>query len=122
MSLAELLRTHTSQELTEWMAYEQVTGPLGPERADVHMAILAATIANTARGKGRKARPKDFLPKWDQGGRMDWQDMLTAVKAMNRSFGGADLTDGGDDGNPGRVAGGGRDRHPGADRRRGRRR
>lgn len=93
MSVAELLRTHSSAELTEWMAYESVTGPIGPERFDVLNAILAATVANTARAKGRKAEPKDFIPEWDQGQSMGWEEMLTAAKAMNRSLGGTDLTD-----------------------------
>ncbi|MEU3600876.1 hypothetical protein ABZ714_19455 [Streptomyces sp. NPDC006798] len=79
------------------MAYERVTGPLGPERLDLLFATLTATVANTARGKGQRARdPKDFLPKWDQGAPgMEWEEMLTAVTAMNRALGGTDLTGGG---------------------------
>ncbi|MGW3627281.1 phage tail assembly protein T [Streptomyces sp. NPDC000880] len=124
--MRELLARCSSRELTEWMAYERISGPLGPERADLHMAILAATVSNTARGKGRKAEPKDFLPQWDQGAKqsMNWEDMLAAVKTMNRRLGGADLTQegGGDDGaDPGGTAGGRRDRHGGADHRRARR-
>ncbi|MET9516383.1 hypothetical protein [Streptomyces sp. NPDC002994] len=120
MSVAELLRTHTSEELTGWIAYEQVTGPLGPERMDVLVAILAATVSNTARAKGRKAEPKDFIPKWDQGAKqsMSWEEMLAAVKAINRRMGGTDLTaeGGGDDGDSGGAAGRDRDRHAGADK------
>ncbi|MFD3657036.1 hypothetical protein [Streptomyces sp. NPDC058620] len=87
-----------SAELTEWMAYEQINGPLGPERQDVQFAILTATVANTARGKGQSAKePKDFIPKWDQGAAeaSDWTQMLTTVKAMNRRLRGTDLTEGG---------------------------
>ncbi|MFE2936661.1 hypothetical protein [Streptomyces sp. NPDC059278] len=91
--MAELLRTHTSQELTEWIAYERVTGPLGPERHDALCGILAATVSNAARGKGQPARsPADFIPKWDQDAGPDWQQMLASAKAMNRRFGGEDLT------------------------------
>ena len=94
MSVTELLRTHSSEELTEWMAYENVAGPIGPERFDVLNAILAATVANTARAKGRKAEPKDFIPEWDQNTPgMGVEEMLAAAKAMNRSLGGTDLTD-----------------------------
>lgn len=107
MTVGELLSRITSEELTEWMAYEQVTGPLGAERDDILMAILAATIANTNRGKrGRRARPKDFLPTWDQARKvMPWQDMLAAVKRINAQLGGTDLTEGGtaSDGDPGRA-------------------
>ncbi|MFH9269187.1 hypothetical protein ACH4KN_33790 [Streptomyces sp. NPDC017546] len=83
-----------SAELAEWMAYEHVTGPLGPERGDVLHGILAATVANANRGKGKKADPKDFIPTWDQGARKqggDWQQMLAQVQAMNRRLGGTDL-------------------------------
>ncbi|WP_240503007.1 phage tail assembly protein T [Streptomyces prasinopilosus] len=92
--MRELLARTTSAELTEWMAYERVTGPLGPERLDLLHGILSATVANAARGKGKKATPKDFIPEWDQGpkGPMEWRQMLTAVKAYNRRIGGTDST------------------------------
>lgn len=86
-----------SAELAEWMAYEHVAGPLGPERGDMLHGILAATVANANRGKGKKAEPKDFIPTWDQGARkqpVDWQQMLTQVQAMNRRLGGTDLREG----------------------------
>lgn len=111
MSVAELLATHSSAELTEWMAYEQITGPIGGEREDILTAILAATVANTARGKrGRKAKVQDFLPKWDRHKRASWQDMLATVRQINSALGGTDKTGGGDGGgDAGRTAG--RDRH-----------
>ncbi|MEU2992893.1 hypothetical protein ABZ772_21545 [Streptomyces griseoincarnatus] len=92
--MPELLARTSSAELTEWMAYERVTGPLGPERLDALVATLAATVANTARAKGRKAEPTDFMPKWDQGdkGLTDVQQMLAAVKSYNRQIGGTDST------------------------------
>nr|WP_232788979.1 hypothetical protein [Streptomyces odonnellii] len=78
------------------MAYENVTGLIGGERLDGLVAMLAATVANTARSKGTKAQPKDFLPKWDRGAPADWQQMLATVRAMNSRFGGTDHTIGGD--------------------------
>ncbi|NUP21614.1 MAG: DUF4035 domain-containing protein [Streptomyces sp.] len=119
MSVAELLATHSSAELTEWIAYEQITGPIGQARDDILMAVLAATISNANRSKGRKARATDFLPKWDRfKKRMGWQDMLTAVKSINRTLGGDDLTRGGEHGSPLGTPGQARYRQPGADRRR----
>lgn len=112
--MPELLARCTSAELTEWMAYEHVAGPLGPERQDVLHAILAATVSNTARGKGRKAEPKDFMPKWDQGAKRvpaDWQQMLATVKTMNRRMGGSNEQEGNGDGDPGRAPRINRDRH-----------
>lgn len=97
--MPELLTRCTSAELAEWMAYEQVTGPLGPERLDLLFGILTATVSNGSRGKGQRAKePKDFIPAWDQGARRqsaDWQQMLAQVKAMNARLGGADLREGG---------------------------
>ncbi|GFH38919.1 hypothetical protein SCWH03_51820 [Streptomyces pacificus] len=96
------------------MAYEKISGPLGPERMDGLLAMLCATVSNTARGKGRKATPKDFLPQWDRGPKeaMDWQSMLAAAKAMNRRLGGTDLTEGGGDrDHPRRAARHHRDQH-----------
>ncbi|MFJ2707856.1 hypothetical protein ACIO3R_32350 [Streptomyces sp. NPDC087428] len=93
-----MLADITSAEITEWMAYEQISGPLGPERSDVLSSILAATVANTARGKGQRAKePGDFLPKWDQGAAAkggDWEQMLTTVKSLTRRLHGNDLTEG----------------------------
>ena len=105
---------HTSADLADWMAYEQVTGPIGPERQDLLFSILAATVSNTARGKGRKAEPKDFLPKWDQGAKRepaDWQQMLATVKTMNRRMGGTNEQEGDGHGDPGRAPRINRDRH-----------
>lgn len=93
-----MLADMDSAEITEWMAYEQISGPLGPERIDVLASIMAATTANTARGKGQSAKePKDFLPEWDQGaesGPGDWQQMLATAKSLTRRLGGNDLTEG----------------------------
>jgi hypothetical protein len=95
----ELLASTTSEELTEWMAYEQLTGTIGPERGDVLHGILTATVANTVRGKNRRpARPRDFIPQWAGKLAQDWTEMLAAVRQANRQLGGTDQTEGGTDG------------------------
>ena len=97
--MPELLARCTSAELAEWMAYERVSGPLGPERQDLLFGILTATVSNASRGKGQRPKePKDFIPKWDQGAKRepaDWRQMLAQVKSMNARLGGADLRQGG---------------------------
>lgn len=96
--MPELLARCSSEELTEWMAYEHVAGLLGAERLDALFAVLTATVSNTARGKGQRAKePKDFLPKWDQGAgkeSADWQQMLAVAKQFTRRAGGTDRTGG----------------------------
>ncbi|MCX4686760.1 hypothetical protein OG401_21005 [Kitasatospora purpeofusca] len=74
------------------MAYERLTGPLGPERGDVLHGILTAVTHNTAARK--KRAPKDFIPKWTRGPRraQPWQDMLAVVRAANTALGGTDRT------------------------------
>lgn len=39
-SVEELLVTVSSHELAEWMAYERVTGPIGPDWRDNAMAAI----------------------------------------------------------------------------------
>jgi hypothetical protein len=94
----ELLASCSSEELTEWIAYEQLTGTIGPERGDVLHGILTATVANTVRGKNRRAaRPRDFIPQWAGKLAQDWTEMLAAVRQANRQLGGDDRTEGGTD-------------------------
>jgi hypothetical protein len=81
--------------LTEWEAYERATGPLDVgERLDQLFGMLQATIANVNRSK--KTRPykaEQFVPEWGSGSRssapMSGEDMLRAVKRINRGMGGS---------------------------------
>lgn len=59
----------TWREFRTWSAYEALTGPLGPERADYQAALVAHVVANAApRKKGAKPYKLDqFLLKWDRG-------------------------------------------------------
>lgn len=91
MPVGEMLARTTSAELTEWMAYEQMTGPLGPERMDILAAQLCAVVANANRDrKSRAAKPKDFLPNWDRGKGepQTWQQTKGIAQALNAAFGG----------------------------------
>lgn len=66
MSVRRMLAEIDSRELTEWMAYEKFAGPLGGERGDLHAAMVAATVANTVRGKKPPVKVSSFVPKWDR--------------------------------------------------------
>jgi hypothetical protein len=62
MTRGELLHRMSASELAYWAAYFDQE-PWGEERADLRSAIVASTIANVNRGKGRKPfRPRDFMP------------------------------------------------------------
>ncbi|WP_111166113.1 phage tail assembly protein T [Spongiactinospora gelatinilytica] len=55
----------SSRELTEWRAYERLTGPLGQQRDDNLAARTAFYIVSALSGdKGRKPKFSDFLPNW----------------------------------------------------------
>lgn len=92
MTKRRLLAELDSHELTEWIAYEQVHGPLGAARDDFLTALLAAVVANASpnRRKGRPpSTPKDFMPKWDQDQpKQTWQEQLAVVHQLNTALGG----------------------------------
>lgn len=90
MTVAELDYRMGSAELTEWMAYENMTGPLGRRRHDIQAATIAATIANANRGKGgRKAKISDFLVSYGRQASTPEQ-MLEKIKNINRAMGGVE--------------------------------
>lgn len=62
-TVRELLGEMDSRELTEWMAFDRVE-PIGGRRSDFQAAIIASTVANSNRGKGRALKPDDFVPEY----------------------------------------------------------
>jgi len=55
-----LLAELPQRTLLEWIAYYELE-PWGEDRADVRAAIVASTVYNVARGRGRARPPRDFL-------------------------------------------------------------
>lgn len=54
-----------SREVTEWLAYEDVNGPLGQERLDYLAGLVAATAVNVWKGKEeRPLGPLDLVEDW----------------------------------------------------------
>ena len=62
-TVRELLGAMDSHELTEWMAFDLVD-PIGGLRGDIQAAIVASTVANANRGKGKALKPTDFIPEY----------------------------------------------------------
>lgn len=83
-----MLAGMSSLELSEWMAYEKITGPLDERlRGDISAGIVAATVANSASSKS-KLKPSDFLPAWFRRKKKPeeiWQDVLKANAALGGS-------------------------------------
>lgn len=84
-----MLSRMSSREITEWVAYERIAGPLGPERLDILAGVISATVANSQSKK--KHKPADFIPQWDQRRGQTWQEQLAAVRAANRALGGTEV-------------------------------
>lgn len=90
MTVADLDARMGSAELTEWMAVERITGPFGRRRADIQAAIVAATVANSNRGKGGKRfKVSDFLLPYGVE-RKGPEEMLAAIRGINQSMGGVE--------------------------------
>ncbi|MFE3855308.1 DUF4035 domain-containing protein [Streptomyces griseorubiginosus] len=87
MTVADLDMRLGSAELTEWMAYEKITGPLGRRRHDIQAATIASTVANANRGKGKRFEVRDFVPSYGLE-RQGPLEMLAAIRGINKSMGG----------------------------------
>ena len=60
-----MLSRITASQFREWMAYMAIE-PWGEARADLRAGIVAAAVTNAHRVKGKAAKPKDFMPKFDR--------------------------------------------------------
>jgi hypothetical protein len=87
MPVRELLARTTSRELTEWQAYERVTGPLDLRlRTEIAASIVAATVHN-ASGTKTRAKAADFMPVWFRRKRSA-RDLWQQVMKVNTALGG----------------------------------
>ena len=60
-----MLEEISSNQLSEWMALEEIEGPIGERGAWHRMAHLASILANAHRDQKKRPQPfelKDFLP------------------------------------------------------------
>lgn len=88
-----MLAQISSRELTEWMAYEQMTGPLGPGRGDLHAAQITSTLLNVNRGKGRKAHSiADVVLRFDRHEPMSPEELYARIRQINAGLGGTVAT------------------------------
>ena len=54
-------------DLMDWLAFERLSGPIGPERGDLQAAQTPAMVASMFRSKGeRPISPVDLCPKWGE--------------------------------------------------------
>lgn len=70
----------SSAEFTEWMAYYQLE-PFGQERDNWHAAVIASTMANVMRTKGRGVDVDDFMLKTKPARKQTPQSIYQAFRA-----------------------------------------
>jgi hypothetical protein len=80
-----MLKRMSSAEITEWQAYEQVTGPLGAERFDALFG-LSSFYALKAAGV-KKVKLEDVMPRWDRPKPQSWRSMQAVAKALAAAYG-----------------------------------
>lgn len=89
--MRECQRWVSSHEFAEWEAYDRLE-PIGPRRADLNAATIAATVMNSRRTKGSQpvVQPKAFMPTfWEPPVEpLAPEEMFEQVKALNELFGG----------------------------------
>ncbi|MGW4641803.1 phage tail assembly protein T [Sphaerisporangium sp. NPDC004334] len=91
MTVGRLLAEISSRELTEWMVYEKMTGPLGPVRGDYHAAQITTNLLNANRGKNKRAlRMEDVLLRWDASEPVAPEELYAKARRINAVLGGAD--------------------------------
>lgn len=90
-TVRELLGRIDSRELTEWMAYERLSGPLGGRRLDHAASLITAGVVNANRQRGAPRKPEQFLPAWGRKAHraMGPDEMWAAARAANTKLGGA---------------------------------
>ena len=54
-------------QIVQWLAYQKVRGPLGPQRMDLLMASLMSVIAASV---GAKIPVEQFIPDWNSAPEM----------------------------------------------------
>lgn len=69
MPVRTMLSQLSSADLTEYMAFERIDGPIGEVRADLRAGIVASTVANHGMSPPKSPlRPIDFMPFAKPGG------------------------------------------------------
>lgn len=87
MTVREMLARMGSDELTDWIAFYDLE-PWGEERrlADYRAGVIAATIMNLFRGKGKSAiKPENVITYKKREKQQDWRGMRDQLMAV---FGG----------------------------------
>ena len=86
MTRAELMARVSSAEITEWMAFSQIE-PFGSDTQYIGPAITTAMLYNVNRGKGKAAKPADFMPTFERKAQ-GVSEMIQVAQIMTAAAGG----------------------------------
>ncbi|WP_327376195.1 hypothetical protein OG393_20950 [Streptomyces sp. NBC_01216] len=78
----------TEEELIHLIAYQNLYGPIGPQRLDVVAARLGMDVAAPHMKKGQRPKLKDHLIRWSQAARprRTGHELLAAVRGIQDRY------------------------------------
>ena len=79
MPVAEAQVRVSSREFAEWRAYD-LRDPIGSDRSDLMLSIVAQTVANFSGRVKRPLKHTDFLPKYGARKRQSAGDIMNRLK------------------------------------------
>lgn len=78
----------THREFLKWAAWYAME-PFGEQRDDLRIGVLAATVCNLlSSGKGKLAKPSDFMLKFEDEKPQKPEDMMNALRMVHEALGG----------------------------------
>ncbi|MFD9445515.1 hypothetical protein ACFWBR_42280 [Streptomyces sp. NPDC060006] len=84
----------TSEEMIRLVAYQNLYGPITPERLDLVIARLGQDVVSPFQPRGRRTKLRDHLIVWSRNAkpRRSGRDLLAAVKGIQAKFDEQDKT------------------------------
>ncbi|MEW2631782.1 hypothetical protein AB0903_09015 [Streptomyces sp. NPDC048389] len=78
----------TEEQMIYLVAYQNLYGPIGPQRFDVLFARLGMDVAAPHMKKGRRPKLRDHIVEWSRKARPQrtGRELLAAVKGIQRGF------------------------------------
>lgn len=88
MTPAEVLDRFREEEMIRLVAYQNLYGPIGPERLDLLFARLGMDVVAPHMKKGKLPQLKDHLIQWSRKAkpRKTGRELLAAVMGIQRGF------------------------------------
>lgn len=78
----------TNEEMIRLVAYQNLYGPITPERLDLVIARLGQDVVSPYMGRGRRSKLKDHLIVWSRNAKplRSGRDLLAAVQGIQAKY------------------------------------